>query len=186
VSGQVQRIAFSAGSVIVVVLALAAFRRDRSKLVAMAEIPMANVGDPPGVREGLWAVRTQSTDNPGDRRSGGIYTLCRNHAFDQAVQALAKKMKGCTKISDGARGNRYSSEMHCVIGGTAIASKGTTTFQGDTAFHSETHATYTPAMNGKSESTMLIDQRYLGSCPVGTLAGDRTDADGRITHLWKH
>ena len=41
------------------------------------------------------------------------------------------------------------------------------TFKGDTAVHSETHATYSPPLYGVSESTMIMDQEYLGSCPAG-------------------
>jgi hypothetical protein len=81
---------------------------------------------------------------------------------------------------------KYLSETHCVVGNTVIDSKGTTTFQGDTAFHSESRATYTPPVGGISEMTMIMDQTYVGSCPAGVLPGDRTDANGRVTHLGKH
>ena len=70
--------------------------------------------------------------------------------------------------------------------GTVVESKGTTTFQGDTATHSETHATYTPPMGGISGMTMIMDQKYVGSCPAGLQPGDRTNADGSVIHLWKH
>jgi hypothetical protein len=70
-----------------------------------------------------------------------------------------------------------------MVGSTVIDSKGTATFQGDSAAHSETHATYSPAMAGLSETTMIMDQKYVGACPAGAVAGDRIAADGRITHL---
>jgi hypothetical protein len=147
-------------------------------------LPIANAANPPEVKEGLWSIHTQSIDNPGNKKSEGTYTLCRNHAYDQAAQARAKTTKGCT-LSESFEGGKYSSQSHCVVGSTVIESKGTVTFQGDTATHSETHATYTPAMAGVSETTMIMDQKYVGSCPAGAVPGDRIGADGKVTHLGK-
>lgn len=75
--------------------------------------------------------------------------------------------------------------MRCVIGETVILSKGTVTFQGDTSAHSVSHATYTPAMGGLSETTMIMDQKYVGSCPAGIRPGDRVQQDGTVVHLGK-
>ena len=48
------------------------------------------------------------------------------------------------------------------------------TFQGDTASHTEMH------MNaGKSETVMIMDAKYLGSCPAGMKPGDAVTADGK-------
>ena len=94
-------------------------------------------------------------------------------------------MKGCTVSSENIEGNKYSMEMHCTVGATVINSKGATTFDGDTSSHSETHATYAPAMAGISEMTMIQDQKYMGSCPAGVQPGDRTNADGTVIHLGK-
>jgi Protein of unknown function (DUF3617) len=142
--------------------------------------------NPPEVKEGLWTVHTQSIDNPGNKKTEGTYTLCRDHAFDQAVQAKAKGMKGCTTLNESFQGNKYSVKMSCVVAGSTIVSEGTTTFQGDTATHAETHATYTPAFYGMSDTTMIMDQKYVGSCPAGVKPGDRTNEDGKVMHLGQH
>ena len=149
-------------------------------------IGIANASDPPELKEGLWSVHTQSIDNPGNQKSDGTYTLCRDHAYDQSVQARAKKMKGCTTVSETFQGGKLSTEMRCVVAGTVIETKGTTTSQGDTSVHSESHTTYTPAFAGKTESTMIMDQKYAGSCPAGAQPGDRIDPNGRVIHLGKH
>ncbi|MGO9229355.1 MAG: DUF3617 domain-containing protein [Bryobacteraceae bacterium] len=151
-----------------------------------AVLPIANAANPPEVKEGLWSVHTKSIDSPGNKKSEGTYTLCRDHAYDQSIRAKAKNMKGCTKVSESFEEGKYSSEMHCVVAGTVVESKGTTTFQSDTSTHSETHATYTPPMGGISEMTMIMDQKYVGGCPGGAQPGDRTDAAGRVTHLGIH
>jgi hypothetical protein len=151
-------------------------------LTALA-LPMAAATDPPPVKEGLWEIHTQSTDSPSGRKSEGSYQLCRDHAYDQEVRAHAKEMKGCTTVSENFQDGKYSSEMHCVIGTRTVESKGVTTFQGDTAFRSETRATYSPALGGVTESNLVMEQKYVGSCPAEAQPGDRINSDGSIIHL---
>lgn len=98
--------------------------------------------DPPEVKEGLWSIHTQTIDNPGNKKSESSSTICRNHAYDQHVQSLAKKMKGCT-VNESSEGGKHTSESHCVVGGIVIETKGTSAFQGDTSTHSEARTTYT-------------------------------------------
>jgi hypothetical protein len=154
--------------------------------VLLLPIGMAIAANIPELKEGLWSIHTQTISNPGNQKSEGTYTLCRDHAFDQAAQALAKNIKGCTMGSESFDGSKYSTEMKCTVGTTVIDTKGTATFSGDTSTHSESRATYTPAMAGISDMTMIQDQKYVGSCPAGAQPGDRINADGTIIHLGKH
>ncbi|MGA2724723.1 MAG: DUF3617 family protein [Bryobacteraceae bacterium] len=148
-------------------------------------IGITNAADPPELKEGLWTSHRQTTHNPGNKVSEQTSTICRNHAYDQHMQSLARDVKGCTTVSESFQDGVYSLELHCVVSGTVIESKGTTTFQGDTAAHTETHATYTPALRDLSESTVITDQKYVGSCPAGAKPGDITYADGSVIH-WVH
>jgi Protein of unknown function (DUF3617) len=149
-------------------------------------IGIAIAANPPDLKEGLWSIHTQTVDNPGNVKSDHTSTICRNHAYDQHTMSLAKSVKGCTVGKESFEGNKYSLEMRCMAGATMIESKGTTTFNGDSSTHSESHATYSPAMAGVSETTMIQDQKYVGSCPAGAEPGDMTSENGRVTHLWKH
>jgi len=119
-------------------------------------------------------------------KSDSTSTICRNHAYDQYANGLAKNVKGCTVSNESYAGNTYTLEMRCTIGATTIDSKGTVTYTGDTSTHSESHATYTPAMAGMTDTTMIQDQKYIGACPAGQQPGDMTHANGTVTHLWKH
>ncbi len=143
----------------------------------------ANSATLPELKEGLWSVHTESVDQPGNKKIAGTYTLCRNHAYDESVRALAKSVNGCNTKSESFEGGKTSSEVHCVVDGTVIDTKETGTFQGETSFHGETHTVYAPPFYGKTETTIVVDQKYLGNCPAGAQPGDRTDADGRVTHL---
>lgn len=142
--------------------------------------------DPPAMKEGLWSIRNQSVNNPGDKKSDHTSTVCRSHAYDQDTLQSAKAIKGCKTLSESLQGSEYSIHMHCVVAGTVIDSKSTVTFKGDTGSHSENHATYTPALGGISEMTLIQDQKYVGSCPAGVQPGDITQPDGTVVHTRKH
>jgi Protein of unknown function (DUF3617) len=146
----------------------------------------AFAADPPDVKEGLWSSQTQTVDNPGNKRGGGLVTICRSHAYDQYVKDLAAKMPGCTKLSETFSGHVLNTALRCTVANTVIDTRETATFQGDIAIHAETHATYTPPLYGVSDSTMIMDQKYLGSCPAGMQPGDMKSADGKTINTWKH
>jgi len=164
----------------------------KKKLVTAAvalllPIGMVLASDPPEVKEGLWSIHRQIIDSPGNNKTESTQTLCRSHAYDQHAQANAKKlMKDCTSVTDTFEGGKHNAELRCTVAGRVIVTKEIGTYQSDTAFHSESHSTYTPAMGGVTETTMIMDQKYVGSCPAGMQPGDMTNADGRVTHLWKH
>jgi len=161
-------------------------RKWLAPLAAVSVIGVAQTVTPPPVKEGLWSIHTTSIDNPGSVKSEYSAKLCRSHAYDQHAQSLAKKMPGCKSVNESVHGGVYTSEMDCTVAGTNIKSKGTTTLHGDTAFRSDTHATYTPAFHGVTDSTMVIEQNYIGACPAGIQPGDRIAPNGAVTHSWKH
>ena len=142
-------------------------------VVAVLAMPIgvAYAIDHPPVKEGLWQVRTQTISNPGGKKSEDTMKVCRTQASEKAGEAVMKNTKGCTVVNESMNGNVYSLEMRCSMAGTVIASKGTTTFQSDSAVHSESHVSYTPAMNGETDDTSITDQTYLGSCPAGAKPG---------------
>ncbi len=148
--------------------------------------PPARAADRPDVKEGLWSSQTQTIDNPGNKRGGGLMTICRSHAYDEYVKGLAAAMPGCDKPNEQVSGHTLTTALRCTVANTVIDTKETATFQGDTAVHSETHATYTPPLYGVSESTMIVDQKYLGSCPADMQPGDMKNAAGKIVNSWKH
>jgi hypothetical protein len=151
-----------------------------SASAAAALLPMARAADPPPLKEGLWEIRGQSIANPGGKRTDFTYRLCRNHAYDQAMDALVKNQKDCTTAFDSLGGGRFTSASRCTVAGTVIESKGTYTYQSSISTRSESSATYTPAFHGKSDETVIQDQTYVGSCPAGMKPGDRISTDGTL------
>jgi hypothetical protein len=156
-------------------------------LMAAVAVPvtLAYALDTPPLREGLWSIHTVTTTNPGNKTTDATVTLCRNHAYDAYLDAEVNSHKECTLTKSGSS-SRMTIDGSCKVGGSTLVSKATVTMSGDTASHSETHTTYTPALYGTSESTMIQDQKYVGSCPADMQPGDRKSASGTIMHTWKH
>lgn len=142
--------------------------------------------DPPAMTEGLWTIHTVTTDQPGNKRTEGTQKLCRSHAYDERVRAMAAQQsaKRCKTISENSSGGMTTTETQCTVGTSVLKTKAVVTFNGDSA-HSETHTTYTPAAYGTSESTMVMDQKYAGPCPAGVQPGDRIGPDGKVIHAPK-
>jgi len=141
--------------------------------------------NPPEMIEGLWSIHSQSVDNPGNKRTESTSTLCRSHTYDLHVLELAKAANHCT-VNEHVEGTKYSVTTHCNVAGTVVDSTSTAIYTGNTAAHSETRATYNPALGGISEVMMIQDEKYLGNCPAGSRPGDVTRADGTVVHLWAH
>jgi len=163
-------------------------------LVSVAAALVLPVGivcaaSPPELQEGLWSVRTQTITNPGNKKDVGAFKICHSHAWDKSVEDLAKKMPGCTTVSESLGGGKYSSEGRCTVTNTVVLTKVTTTCQGNTV-HVEAHTTYTPAFYGMSETMDIRDDKYEGSCPAGTQPGDTITQDGTVirngTAIRKH
>jgi hypothetical protein len=142
--------------------------------------------DPPSLKEGLWSIHTVSTNQPGDKKTEGTRSICRNHEYDERVRAQAKAQAMTCKIhADNDSGSKYESESECVVRATTIHTKGITTASGANATHTESSTTYTPAFYGISATTMIMDQKYVGACPAGMAPGDMMEADGKVIHRGK-
>ena len=151
-------------------------------LLALA-VTEARAARPPQLLEGLWEIQVRSTENPGGRKKEYSLRLCRDHAYDdKQTDDLVKDNKNCTTKLESLGGDRFSATSQCSVSGIVIVSKGVSAYKGGSTVHSESTATYTPPLYGKSDETIIQDQRYLGSCPAGMKPGDRMTADGSIVH----
>jgi hypothetical protein len=143
----------------------------------------ARAARPPQLLQGLWEIRVQSTENPGGKKTEYAFRLCRDHAYDKETDDLVKNNKNCTTKLQSLGGDKFSAASRCTLSGIVIDSQGLSVYQnGGGSIHSETAATYTPPLYGKTDETMVEDQHYLGSCPAGMKPGDRLMADGSVVH----
>lgn len=141
--------------------------------------------DRPAMKEGLWSIHTITIDNPGNKKAEGTRSICRNHEYDVRIREQSEKRQKqiCKVFTESSSGHILTAESECSVRGSVSKGKTVTTFNGDSSIHSETHATYTPALMGIAETTIIQDQKFTGTCPAGMQPGDFMDASGKITHI---
>ncbi len=140
-------------------------------------IGIASAAGPPEQKEGLRSIHRQSIDNSGNQKTESSLTICRSHAYDAYTLSLVKNKKvGRTTLKEDWQGSNYSAESWQVRLWTARERFVTQ------AIHRRTPRPMPrmlPALGGISDTTMIMDQKYVGSCPAATQPGDLTNADGR-------
>ncbi len=150
-----------------------------------ATVSVARAAGPPRLLEGLWEISVHSTENPGGKETEYSFRLCRDHAFDKQTDELVKNNKNCATNCRAWDADRFSGgvPLHRVRHRHRV--ERAVRLSEDTAVHSESAATYTPPLYGKTDETMVQDQRYLGNCPAGMKPGDRILADGSLVRRAK-
>jgi hypothetical protein len=137
-----------------------------------AGIGMAGADElkPPPTREGLWETHTTQIQQ-GKTVSDQSVKMCQSKELTKSLQSdgeQLRKRNECTSNVTQPSPTTYVEESRCAKGPNAgSVTKVVYTYQGDTASHTEIH------MNvGKSETVMMMDAKYLGSCPAGMKPGD--------------
>jgi len=140
-------------------------------------------------KAGYWTVHVKYENKPGGVASENTRFVCRNPEFDQwmrdAAVSMARQM-GCKVVAGNLTGGTFTSETHCLQSGSQAVTKIKSEMNGDTAEHSEIMTTFDPPQNGRTQTTMTSDQKWISDCPAGVSAGDSVSEDGKITHLWRH
>jgi uncharacterized protein DUF3617 len=132
---------------------------------------------PPPMKDGLWETHNTQTQQ-GKTASDTSVKMCQSKELTKSMQSIGEELRKkneCTSSVTQTSRNTYMEENRCAKGPNAgSVTKAVSTYQGDTASHTEMH------MNaGKSETVMIIDAKYLGSCPAGMKPGDLI-MDGKI------
>jgi hypothetical protein len=147
--------------------------------VLLASIGTAGADEfkPPPMKDGLWETHSTQAQQ-GKTVFDTSVKICQSKELTNSMRSkgeeLRKKNK-CTSTVTRPSPNTYVEESRCVEGPNAGSiSKITYTTQGDTASHMEMHLS-----KGQSETLMITDSKYLGSCPAGMKAGDVVMADGK-------
>lgn len=131
----------------------------------------------PPTKEGLWETHSTQTQQ-GKTVSDRSVKMCQSKELTKSMQSNGEELRKrneCTSSVTQSSTNTYVEESRCAKGPNAgSVTKVVYTYQGDTASHTEMH------MNvGKSETVMIMDAKYLRSCPAGMKPGDLI-MDGKI------
>lgn len=146
-------------------------------LSALSGIAGADEFKPPPMKDGLWETHSTQTQQ-GKTVFDMSVKMCQSKEHTKSLQSGGEELRKkneCTSTVTQPSPNSYLEESRCSKGPNAgSVTKIIYTYQGDTASHTEMH------MNaGKSETVMIMDAKYLGSCPAGMKPGDAVTADGK-------
>jgi hypothetical protein len=125
---------------------------------------------PPPMKEGLWVTKSTQTGQ-GKTVPERSVQMCQSNELTRSMQSYTEELRKkneCTSSVTQPAANTYVEETRCAKGPNAgSVTKVVYTYQGNTASHTEMHMSV-----GKSETVMIIDAKFLGSCPVGMKPGD--------------
>jgi hypothetical protein len=146
-------------------------------LSASMGIAGADEFKPPPTKDGLWETHSKQTQQ-GKTVFDMSVKMCQSKELTKSMQSSGEELRkknACTSAVTQPSPNTYVEESRCAKGPNAgSVTKIIYTYQGDTASHTEMHIN-----DGKSETVMIIDAKYLDSCPAGMKPGDVVTADGK-------
>ena len=146
-------------------------------LSALTGIAGADEFKPPPMKDGLWDTHSTQIQQ-GKTVFDSSVKMCQSKELTKSMQSNGeefRKKNECTSRVTQTSTNTFVEESRCAKGPNAgSVTKVASTYQGDTASHTEMHMTA-----GKSETVMIMDAKYLGSCPAGMKPGDLI-MDGKI------
>ena len=137
----------------------------------------ARADDYPPRKPGLWELTMASANAKLPPNSA---QLCIDKATDAALYAfgMAASSKACSKSQIKVSGRVVTVDTTCQIGTSQQTTHATTTFIGDTAYHTQTNAHFDPPLYGRSDSATTHDAKWLGPCPEAMRPGDIVTATG--------
>lgn len=127
--------------------------------------------DLPKRKAGQWEMKMEMSNVPGR-----VITTeqCIDDKTDAELQKRALEMKGQNSCQNSSRktASGYEFDSSCKMGETTITSHAVMSGDFSSAYQIKTHATYTPALMGMTQSDMTINVRYEGACSAGMNPGD--------------
>ena len=156
--------------------------------LAVAAVGLALVtpvfgADYPTLKNGQWELTATRVGADGTPRTS---TICLDAATQKAMIEMGTGMQKsmCTKMDMRREGSRYVSEAECRFGESVMRSHGVMTMSGDTAYHTESTATFDPpVMKDVRETKTVIDGKYTGPCRDGLVPGDVMTPTGQKINL---
>jgi len=147
-------------------------------LALLASAPAAAV-DYPVLKNGQWEMTTSASGTGAPPRKA---TICLDATTQKSMidMGVGMQKEMCTRMDMRHEGARFITDAECKIGNSVIKSHGVMTMTGDTAYRTETAATFDPPLSkDMKESKTVIEGRYLGPCRDGMQPGDMVTETGQ-------
>ena len=149
---------------------------------ALAQDIPANL---PKRKPGLWEMQTSGMGGQPQTTK-----FCLDAETDAAMYKMGTHMSGqmCSKFNiDVQGGNKVVTDAVCKIdtpnGAVNMTSHSETTYQGDSAYSTQGHITYNPAIMGHADMTMTSTGHWVGQCAAGQKPGDMVMANGQTFNI---
>ncbi|WP_158752517.1 DUF3617 family protein [Dyella sp. S184] len=144
-------------------------------------------GNLPKRKAGLWEIQDNVMN--GAASPHAMPKICLDADTDQALYRFAAKMSGavCSKMDFNVSGNSFTVDSVCQMQGPQgtmhMVSHSETHFDGDIAYHTDTHMQYQPAILGKTSRDVSSNGRWLGPCAAGQKPGDMIMPNGSVMNI---
>jgi hypothetical protein len=129
------------------------------------------------MKDGLWETHSTETKQ-GKTLFQTSVKMCQSQDLTKSMQADGEELRkknDCKSTVTQPSPNSYVEESRCAKGPNAgSVTKVVYTYQGDVASHTEMHVNA-----GSDETVMVMDAKYLGSCPADMKPGDMLMSDGK-------
>ena len=147
---------------------------------AGAALAAIDVSQLPRLKSGLWV-----TTSAQEGMKPTTHRMCVDEATQQRLLTMGQMMAaGLCAASDLRRdGDAIVFDSDCSFGPMRVKSTARTTFDGATAYRSESVARFDPPLMGKSTVRSKADGKHVGACPTGMNPGDIKLPDGRVVNI---
>jgi hypothetical protein len=148
---------------------------------ALAQDIPANM---PKRKPGLWEMQTSGM---GDQAQ--TTKICLDADTDTAMYKMGTHMSGqmCSTFKIDVQGNKVLTDAVCKInapsGAVNMSSHSETTYEGDTAYSTQGHIKYDPAIMGHADMAMTSTGKWIGQCAAGQKPGDMVMPNGQTFNI---
>jgi hypothetical protein len=142
----------------------------------------AGPADFPTLKAGQWEmVTTPSTPGSQPRKS----TICLDASTQKAMLDMSAGMQKemCSRMDMRRDGAKFITDAECRLGTSVVKSHAVMTMLGDSAYRTESQATFDPPFNDLREAKTVIEGKYVGACRDGLKPGDVVTASGQKINL---
>lgn len=128
----------------------------------------------PRRKSGLWEITMENSAAPKGRPAR-VMTQCVDAAKDDIARQMGQQMEKdnkCSKSRITQLPGRISFESACDFGESKMTAQTMITGDFNSSYKMEIKSKYSPPMMGMSESTTVMDAKFVGACKPGMRAGD--------------
>ena len=147
--------------------------------LALAAAAPAAAVDYPTLKNGQWEMTTSAAGAGAVPQKS---TICLDAATQKSMIDMGVGMQKelCTRMDMRRDGANFITDAECKLGNSVVKSHGVMTMSGDTAYRTETAASFDPPL-GKDmrESKTVIEGKYVGPCRDGLQPGDMVTGTGQ-------